>query len=171
MNYKKSRIAVHLHLYYTNQLGKYLRKIKNLDDYNYDLFVTMNHRDDNVIAKIKKFRENAKIKIVENRGYDVGPFIEFINEIDLNKYDLIIKLHTKNASRHKNNLNGFIFTNRYWANAMLNRLLGSKKQIKNNLRSFKNPNVGMAGCIEFHLDGFYEHLMPRMQASWHKTNS
>ena len=37
----------------------------------------------------------AKISIVENRGFDVGPFIKTISELNLDNYDFIVKLHTK----------------------------------------------------------------------------
>lgn len=37
----------------------------------------------------------ALVECVENRGFDMGPFFHVLNSVDLNNYDIVVKLHTK----------------------------------------------------------------------------
>ena len=37
----------------------------------------------------------AHVELVANRGFDIGPFFHILNSIDLEKYDVVVKLHTK----------------------------------------------------------------------------
>ena len=138
------KIAVHLHLFYLEQLDDLLVRLQNLADYPYDLFVTM--VDDNAEAKQKilTFKSDAKIWIVPNLGYDVGPFIDFLHKINLNEYDYIIKIHTKRAksgsycifNRHR-------FDMKTWRAMLLDAVI-SKSAVANNLRLLmQNDKIGM----------------------------
>ena len=71
------KLAVHLHLYYTEQLPEILKYLRNLNKIEYDLFVTIVKDDQNVITQLKTFNPQAKIWVVENRGYDIGPFASY----------------------------------------------------------------------------------------------
>ena len=138
------KIAVHLHLFYLEQLDDLLVRLQNLADYPYDLFVTM--VDDNAEArqKILTFKSDAKIWIVPNLGYDVGPFIDFLHKINLDEYDYIIKIHTKRAksgsycifNRHR-------FDMKTWRAMLLDAVI-SRNAIENNLRLLaQNDKIGM----------------------------
>ena len=138
------KIAVHLHLFYLEQLDDLLVRLQNLADYPYDLFVTM--VDDNAEAKQKilTFKSDAKIWIVPNLGYDVGPFIDFLHKINLDEYDYIIKIHTKRAksgsycifNRHR-------FDMKTWRAMLLDAVI-SKSAVANNLRLLmQNDKIGM----------------------------
>ena len=140
------KIAVHLHLFYLEQLDDLLVRLQNLTDYPYDLFVTM--VDDNAEAKQKilTFKSDAKIWIVPNLGYDVGPFIDFLHKINLDEYDYIIKIHTKRAksgsycifNRHR-------FDMKTWRAMLLDAVI-SKSAVANNLRLLaQNDKIGMVG--------------------------
>ena len=101
------KLAVHLHLYYKEQLPKIVKYLKNLDGVDYDLFVTMVEDDEQVKLKILAEFPNSKIWVVENRGYDIGPFIEFLHRIDLKDYEYVLKVHTKGTkSNNYTHLNG-----------------------------------------------------------------
>ncbi len=141
------RIAVHLHIFYDNQVDYFLKKLKNLSNNNFDLFVTMPCPKTDVIGKIKNFKSTVQIWTVENRGYDVAPFIDFLNKINLDDYDYILKLHTKGTSWLRNTkLNNKYISNRDWAKLMIEALLKDKKIVQNNIRLFKNnPNISMIG--------------------------
>ena len=88
-------LAVHLHLYYTEQLPNIIKYLKSLEDVDYDLFVTMVEIDKGIEEQIKAFNKKANIRVVENRGYDIGPFVDFLHKINLDDYKYILKLHTK----------------------------------------------------------------------------
>lgn len=69
--------------------------LKNLADYEYDLYVTIVKEDNGLVARIRDFKANASIQIVPNKGYDVGPFFHVLNQVNLKDYDYLIKLHSK----------------------------------------------------------------------------
>ena len=146
------KIAVHLHLFYWEQLDDLLVRLQNLAGYPYDLFVTM--VDDNAEAKQKilTFKSDAKIWIVPNLGYDVGPFIDFLHKINLDEYDYIIKIHTKNNKTGCDTLlNHRYISRKYWFQLLVDALIGSKNIFNKNICAFKNDKkLGMIGskyCI------------------------
>ena len=52
------KIAVHLHLYYTQQLDEMLRLLHNLRGYAVDLFVTVNEVRPEIEQKIRNFQKD-----------------------------------------------------------------------------------------------------------------
>ncbi len=162
------KIAVHMHIYYYDMLDYLLSYVKNLNHLDYDLYVThskngLQKNKEEIAKKIKQFKEGAKVVELENKGYDIGPFIYFLHDIDLKEYDIIYKVHTKNTTRGK--------VSKAWGDAMLNSILGSKEIVNSINKSLvnKNNNVGMVGssyCIYkglrgiFHIDkyAFYKTL-------------
>lgn len=157
------KLAVHLHLYYLDQLPKVLKYLMSLNGQPYDLFVTMVKHNKQIEETIKAFNPNTKVIIVPNRGYDLAPFIEFLHKIDLDQYDLILKVHTKAPkSRNFTVLNGHNFTNRLWNHVLWDAVLGSKDQAQQCLARFKNKEVGMIGsgyCLTRE-KRTYEQLLP-----------
>ena len=146
------RIAVHLHLYYLEQLPRILAYLKNLTGVDYDLIVTMCGEDAAAESGLKAFKADVQIIKVENRGYDVGAFMEFLHRIKLDDYDYILKLHTKNTTKgNYTHLNGRRFDNALWAKVLYDALLKSPKQVKENLQQLEEkPEIGMvaaAYCI------------------------
>ena len=147
---KNLSIAVHLHLYYLDMWPQIKQYLANLDDY--DLFVTMNAENRDIIEEIKKFHPATAFYVVENKGYDVGPFIFFLNRIDLNRYDLILKIHTKSNKNDCNTmLNGRYLNRKYWFRLLVEALIGTKEIFRQNIKAFqKDAEMGMIGskyCI------------------------
>ena len=137
-------LAVHLHLYYLEQLDEVLTRLSNLQGVDYDLFVTVTSNNPEISAKIRGFNPQAQIWEVENRGYDIGPFVEFLHRINLNNYEYVLKLHTK--SKHSQNythLNNMRFDNALWSKVLWDSLLSSPKRVQKNLEMMKNPQTGM----------------------------
>ncbi|MDR2252125.1 MAG: glycosyltransferase [Endomicrobium sp.] len=147
------RIAAFLHLYYLEQTDYFLEKLKNLDGFDYDLFITipsiytLEECSDEAIQKIKQFKPDAKIYIVGNRGYDIAPFFYALNKINLDEYEYIIKLHTKNnKSRNITCINDYPLTAQDFFNALVNDLIGTSKQIQKNIKILEeNKEIGMLG--------------------------
>ncbi|MBR1604624.1 MAG: hypothetical protein IJ660_00780 [Alphaproteobacteria bacterium] len=121
--------------------------LSHIEDYPYDLFVTMTKEQPELIQDIKNFHSNSWVKVVENRGYDIGPFIEFLHNIDLQKYDLILKIHTKNnAPGSVTHIGPYIIGRELWAKLLIHSLLGTPQQFKKNIKLFaKNKSLGMIG--------------------------
>lgn len=145
-------IAVHLHLYYPHMWERIKNRLINMADYPYHLYVTMPPENEYLANEIKAFHFPTTVYIVENCGYDVGPFIYFLNHIKPEEYDFIIKIHTKSDKSGDDTLINKKYLNRkFWSEQLVDALIGSKKIFERNLRAFiKDQTIGMIGskyCI------------------------
>ena len=98
---QNTKILVILHLFYMDSWNAIKYYLQNLDVYNYDLLVTYvdGHYDQYVLNKISKLYPNAEFRCYENRGFDIGSFLDSLLYVDLNKYDIVYKLQSKGISR------------------------------------------------------------------------
>ncbi|SFS85521.1 Rhamnan synthesis protein F [Succinivibrio dextrinosolvens] len=134
---------VHVHVYYQSLWQEISDCLKNIKDYDFKLFVTLVKNDPEFEKKITDEWPTANIVLVQNRGFDVGPFITILNNEDLNQYSYIIKLHTKRdiPSDKKNAW----YAGPKWRNALLG-FLKSKETFAKVLNSMENnPKIGMHG--------------------------
>lgn len=142
-------LAVHLHLYYTDMWEQIRQYLANIGNYPYDLFVTMTAKNPALAKEIIAFHPRTKIWVVENRGYDVGPFIDFLHHIDLNHYDLVMKIHSK-GTQGKGcafYINGLHLSKSLWANFLFAGILGSQKLFNKIITQFEqDPALGMVGA-------------------------
>lgn len=140
-------LAIHLHLYYTDMWNEIQRYLENIGNYPYHLYVTMTQENPSLIKEIKNFHPKTTVFIVENRGYDVGPFIYFLNQIDLSKYDLVLKIHTKNNKKGLDTLLNHRYVSReFWFRLLMGGLFDTTKLFKKNIYQFEqNANLGMIG--------------------------
>lgn len=150
-----SKLAVHLHLYYFWMWDSIKEYLSNIDG-EYLLYVTMTKENQEIAAKIKAFHPNSKIVILDNRGHDVGPFIYFLKDINLDDYDFIMKLHTKRDDKPNFTYfkDSYVIRNNRWFNLLMNALLESKDVYKANLNKFsKDPTLGMIGSKYLNFKG------------------
>ena len=86
-------ILVHVHLFYPEFWNEISACLKNISS-PYDLVVTLVENDSKTIESIKGFKSDARIEIVENRGFDVAPFIQLMREYDFSRLDCVITMHS-----------------------------------------------------------------------------
>lgn len=135
------KILVHLHLYYQDMLEQMLDLLKSLDQVNYDLYVTTSP-DFSEQDKITNFHNQSKILPVPNRGYDLAPFVYVLQQVNLDDYDYIIKLHTKRDLPKPANLPNCSLLGGEWRN-LLTGFLRSPQALQQALEQFeKHPQVG-----------------------------
>lgn len=91
----KFRFAIHAHVFYPELWPELANCIKNFENHDIALYVTTPHAGDDIRERIFAEFPFANYRVLENRGYDVGPFMEVLNSLDLSNYDFIVKLHTK----------------------------------------------------------------------------
>jgi lipopolysaccharide biosynthesis protein len=140
------KIAVHLHIYYADMWELMKSYLGNLN-LPYHLYVTLIDDNAQLQMQIKEFHPDTTFWIVPNRGYDVGPFIWFINHVNLDEYDLILKIHTKNRQLSTDvSLNGRRIDRKQWFDLLMTSLLGSKEIVEKNLQAFEKDKIlGMIG--------------------------
>lgn len=125
----KPKILVHLHLYYHNQLNFMLKKLSNVCNCDWDLYVTTCEINDKICRRIKKLKPDANIVLVKNIGYDIWPFIQILNKINLSDYDFVLKLHTKNYRK----TNQYFGKGYSWRDYLIYPLLSNKKTFSDNI--------------------------------------
>lgn len=140
---EEKKLLVHLHLFYQEQLDFMIKKLKNISYCTWDLYVTITEENKEIEQKLKELNAHVKIIKVNNIGYDIWPFILVIQSVNLDNYDYILKIHTKNYQK-KLKLNGFKKKGFWWRNELINALLANKKQFRKNLLTLlNNADCGM----------------------------
>lgn len=154
-------ILVHLHIYYPHLYKELKECVLNITPHKFDLFVTMVEEHSEIISDIKETFPTAKIEIIENRGYDVGPFIHILNQVNLDDYDYVVKLHTKSDKPTPCYLFGFDASGDKWRKELTSFMNDWNKTI-----SFieKRQDVGMVAGANVILDDSiskYKHNHPK----------
>ena len=73
--------------------------------------------------------KNVRVITVPNKGRDIGAFLTVINQIDLNAYDVMIKLHSKKSLGRDTDGNK-------WRKELIKPMLGSKAKATLMLYAF-----------------------------------
>ena len=134
------RIAVVIHLFYTDLWEEISGYLTNITE-PFDLFVSVCQETQHQIEqRIRIVHPDAIVRVFDNRGRDIGPFLEFLRDAGLQDYELVCKIHSK-KSPHR--LDGG-----RWRGDLLHRLLGSSDTVSEIIESFENdPHLGLLGPI------------------------
>lgn len=90
------KILIHAHIYYPEMWEELRRNIIVITQTaECELYITLVKACPEIAEAAKKLPCPAHIILVENRGYDVGPFIHVLNQADLKQFTYVVKLHTK----------------------------------------------------------------------------
>lgn len=136
--------ALVVHIWHLDVLDELAEAAANLPDTT-DQFVTlptqfgMPER-----ARIAAAFPRAQQIVVENVGQDVGALFQLMKQVDLGRYAFICKIHTKKGPNMPNE----------WRRALLDGVLGSKRQVQHIIERFRaDPQVMMAGARQLYLNG------------------
>jgi lipopolysaccharide biosynthesis protein len=75
--------------------------------------------------------------VCDNRGRDIAPFLSLLASGALDRFDAVLKLHSKQSPH--------LATGRQRQRLLFTILAGERSQIARILTLFRNPHVGMAG--------------------------
>lgn len=134
-NISGADFAVVLHVFHADVLGEMLEALGRIG-HNFDLFVTTPlDRSHPALASIRAFCPSVDIRVYENRGRDVGPFVSLLSE--LQGYPVCCKLHTKKGQTGYGDM---------WLKVCLESLLACPEQVHQLLEAFKtDPRLLLAG--------------------------
>lgn len=136
------KILIHAHIFYEEMWPQLASCIGNVDQ-KYDLYVTVPKNRSALFSLVSTSFPQAKIVCCENRGYDIAPFIEVLNQVNLDDYSYIIKIHTKRDMDSDFILNGFNLSGGRWREKLLS-FISHRESFKAALEYFhKHPKVGM----------------------------
>ncbi len=153
------RVLVHLHLYRSkqfNNLARYIKNILSSTQCSVTIFVTITENIKDIQSNVLDCFPNAKILIVANNGYDIGPFFQVLKLIDLDDFDYLIKIHSKDTRFGIIcRIGDRLISRRVWKNLLLDSISPSTSLFEKNLNEFKkDPNLGMIGSSYLILRGF-----------------
>lgn len=132
------RLLVHFHVYYHDQVDYFIEKMSNINGCEWNLYVTMNGLVLETVDKLTALKPDTHFIEMENIGYDVWPFIKVIKSVNLDDYDLVLKLHTKSTSflkAHGLRLDGF-----RWRDELVDSLLRNRRQFSRVLDIFNSES-------------------------------
>ena len=140
-----TKIAVQVHIFYENLINEIINKTNNIP-VNFDLYLSTDSlikaiHIEEIIQK-HSLANNYEIKIYENKGRDVLPFLLQIRK-HIKKYKYICHLHTKKTS--------FVSFGDEWRQYLFNNLLGNKEIISEILTDLENnEKLGFIFPESFH---------------------
>ena len=129
-------LALVVHAYYPELLCEVINCYTTLPP-DSDLIVTVPAEKVLDTARYLAGFDRAKVIAVPNCGRDIGPFLLMLNSGLLDKYDVVLKLHTKRSTHL---LDGNIRRRVLYA-----KLAGSNARTAQVLMQFKDPKTGMVG--------------------------
>ncbi|MBY7734778.1 rhamnan synthesis F family protein [Francisella philomiragia] len=140
-SFKNKKIAIHLHLYYTDLAKEFCEYFKNIS-VSYDLYITTTSSVKNPDIKeafLECGAENIEVFNVENRGRDIAPLIfDLKDEIIGGKYEIVGHFHSKKSVAIDGNVGD------KWRKYLLDSLIGNNSIFTNSvLELFNNENTGL----------------------------
>lgn len=118
------RVGLHIHAYYPALVPEILERL-NRNRVRPDLLVSVTSESarQEVLAHTAVYEGGAvDIRVVPNRGRDIGPFLTEFGDAWLNQYDLVGHLHTKKTVSLKD-----ASTGKDWYRFLLENLLGGQE--------------------------------------------
>jgi lipopolysaccharide biosynthesis protein len=149
------KIAVCVHLFYPDMFNDIVNYLNNLK-HPYKLYITLvnGYYTNDIIEKIKKYKSDEVILFVENKGVDIGGFLNCLKVID-NDTDLVLKIHTKKGIGLPNSpslrvkrsgIDVSISHGRQWFHGLMKGVLMDEDKVNRILNKFKiDNNCGMVG--------------------------
>ena len=140
------QIAVVLHLYYLD-LWDEIETLLSRWSFPFKLLVSINGKNDILRRKVESSFPGSIVRVVENRGRDIRPFLLWLEEGSLDAFDVVCKIHGKRS------LGGDrlpIFGDIMRRSAFLD-LIGNDSQARSIINRFvENHALGIVGPERFH---------------------
>ncbi len=142
-----ARVAVVLHLFYVDLLEEIIQEVTHILE-PYDLYITTPFEADipKIINEMCRREQSLTIVLTKNRGRDVGPFISLYRTGRLDKYDAVLKLHSK---RSKYSEKGD-----FWRRELIEPLCGGALAVMRSLELIRLKHCGIVGPARYFLTNF-----------------
>ena len=142
------KIAIHAHIFYKElwqELASCINAyIEECGKDNVETYLTIPESHPEWDDELPESLLPCKYKIfsVPNRGYDVAPFLSVLNNLNLDKYDYIVKLHTKRNIPFCV-VNFHIFRDGEWRSELLSFCANSREVAKSIKAFARDRTLGM----------------------------
>ena len=110
------KVAIIVHVFYPDFWPELAECIRAIDA---EKEIVLTCTDAAAVATAKRDFPDARVIVCENRGFDVWPFIKALSTLDLDRYDCVVKLHTKRDINYECKFNGEDFGGSHWRDCLL----------------------------------------------------
>ena len=134
------RFAVVAHVYYPELLAEIIacwQHVCRVTGRPVPLYITTTDTRAAAVAARLAGLAAVQLHVGPNRGRDIAPFIGLLNAGTLDRYDAVLKLHTKRSPH--------LWTGNLRRRLLFTLLAGSPRQVGYVERLFRDPAVGIAG--------------------------
>lgn len=140
------RACVYIHMHYLETWPE-IRTVLLNNAGGADIIVTTSSDGDHFPTEVRKSFPNARVMQIENRGRDIGPFVELLHQGVFDPYDAVCKIHGKLSLKGgKETVSGHRIR-RYALACLL-----ADGAMTNVINAFsKNPDLGIAGPYNLRL--------------------
>lgn len=138
------RVAVIAHIFYPELAAEIYDLVKNIVE-PFDMIITTPHEGAvaDLIDTFADLASSVTISLSENRGRDVGPFLAVHRSGMLERYDAVLKLHSKKST--------YSDRGRHWQQSLFSQLCGSSQTVNRTLALIRSGKVGMVGPHDYYL--------------------
>lgn len=139
------KLAVIIHLFYTENWSLFLSKLKLLDEQgiSFDLFVTTPPTNEPFMEEVAKSFPKMRYMVVPNRGRDILPFVKTVEVLKDAKYEYLLKFHSKKSTHWEGGQD--------WLTHTMDVLVSSNKTVAQKIcRALKNDRTGIIGPSEYY---------------------
>jgi lipopolysaccharide biosynthesis protein len=144
------KIALVIHLYYHDLWDEMKTYINNLSTYNFDLYITLDKTSSTIGQNmwmkkvILKSYPTANILDIDNKGMDIGAFLQVLKYIKHNNlsYDYVCKIHTKKSIKSSGSTHGKVF-GIHWRKKLIEPLLGSVENVERCLAKLSDERTAL----------------------------
>ena len=141
------RIAVALHLHYVDLWPEFETLLLRWRQ-PFSLFLTLTRDNPELARRVRAAFPNSVIRVVDNRGRDVRPFLLLLEEGAFDSFDLVCKIHSKKSIGHGRLPAAGDIIRR----AAFLDLIATDRQVCSIVQAFADdPSVGLIGAQRFRL--------------------
>lgn len=136
------RAALHVHVFFVDLFDDILQRLQG-QNVNLDLLISVPSPEvaEDVRLLVNGYANGSvDIRIVPNRGRDIGPLLTEFSEVILRNYDVIGHIHTKKSGDVKDSTMG-----KTWARFLLENLIGKEYCMASTIleRMASNEKLGL----------------------------
>ena len=135
------KVLAVVHVFYPRLWPELASCLRSIDDEK-DVIIT--YVDEAAVEEARRDFPEAKFLRCENRGFDVWPFLRALQETELSRYDLVVKLHTKRdiAEDAGYHFNHAVYDGAAWRNFLL-AFVRTPEAWRRTRRTLARSGVGM----------------------------
>ena len=132
------KIAVAAHMFYASLAQEFCEQLANIVE-PFDVFLTTPFEADvpQLINTFSRVAESVNVAVCENRGRDVGPFIALYRAGEFDRYDAVLKIHSKKSK--------YSDQGDHWRRELLQSLTGTSYKALQSIRLLREGGSGIVG--------------------------